>query len=130
MKTELMSTDEVSVREVSQCAMDHAPCITFGQFRLVAKQREWSLAFLHETVRAEIERPTETLTRILRSGPRETVIPYTVLIELYHKATRPKPALAGEKSCGCGCGGQLRGRQRYASPACRKRASRAAKNAA
>jgi hypothetical protein len=51
----------------------------------------------------------------------EVVLPYTCLIALYNKATQPTPALVGEKVCACGCGAKVRGKQRYASPACRKR---------
>jgi hypothetical protein len=58
-------------------------------------------------------------------GRRSIAIPYPCLIELYQQATRPKPPLAREKACGCRCGGALRGKQRYASAVCRKRAQRA-----
>lgn len=37
---------------------------------------------------------------------------------------KSNPTLASEKTCACGCGGKLRGKQRYASSSCRKRASR------
>jgi hypothetical protein len=112
--------------------MYQAPCITFGQFRAVAQQREWSEAWLVEQCRGQLEEPTATIRRVLygalvdgkRVSLAEVVLPYTCLITLYNKATQPKPALVGEKACVCGCGAKLRGKQRYASPACRKRAQR------
>jgi hypothetical protein len=130
----------LSRREISQSAIDQAPCITFGQFRKVARQREWSLEWLVEQCKAEIDRPTDTIRRVLegarveghRQGERwvapywddmaEVALPYRCLIELYQRATQP--ALAGGRACVCGCGGSLRGRQKFASVACRKRASR------
>jgi hypothetical protein len=134
--------DDRRQREISQSAVSHAPCVTFRAFRQVAKQHEWSLEWLVEQCKAELDRPTDTIRRVLegarveghRQGERwvaphsddmaEVVLPYQCLIGLYERATRSHPALTGERSCACGCGGQLRGRQQFASGACRKRASR------
>jgi hypothetical protein len=134
--------DDSDQREISQAAVDQAPCITFGQFRKVARQREWSLEWLVEQSKAELDRPTETIRRVLegarveshRQGDRwvapywddmaEVVVRYRCLIELYQRATQPTPTLPGESACACGCGGELRGKQKFASAACRKRVSR------
>jgi hypothetical protein len=127
---------------VSHAAVDQAPCITFGQFRKVARQREWSLEWLVEQCKAELDRPTDTIRRVLEGarveGHRQddkwvaphwddltdVVLPYRCLIVLYQRGTRSQPALAGERACACGCAGQVRGKQKYASVACRKRVSR------
>jgi hypothetical protein len=133
MRTELMPTDEVFVREISQWAVDHAPCITFGQFRQVAKQGGWSLEWLLEQSKGELDRPTETLRRIVYGAMvdgkhdllTDVVLPYGCLIRVYQRAMHLVPAQGGERACECGCGAKLRGKQHYASPACRKRAQRA-----
>jgi hypothetical protein len=109
-------------------------CITFGQFRRVAQQREWSLEWLVEQCKAEIDRPTDTVRRVLQGttvdgqhvSMAEVVLPYHGLIALYQQATAVVPALPGEKECRCGCGTALRGKQVYASDACRKRVVRRA----
>jgi hypothetical protein len=129
----VLAPEQLEQREVLQQAVEEAPCITFGEFRNLAKQRGWIFEWLLEQVKGELDKPTDTLRRImygaLVDGKHQllpdVVIPYTCLIELYQRATQPKPALTGEKACACGCGGALRGKQRYASPLCRKRAQRA-----
>src|SRR5262245_45873555 len=106
--------------------------VTFREFRKVVRTQGWSLAWLVAQCQGELDRPTDTVRRVLegaivdgkRDDMADVVLPYACLIELYQRATRPKPALAGESTCACGCGGKLRGKQRYASPTCRKRASR------
>jgi hypothetical protein len=130
------------VREVSQQAIAQAPCVTFRAFRQVAKQRGWSLAWLVEQCKADLDRPTDIIRRVLegarveghRDGDTwvapywadmaEVALPYPCLLALYQRATRPVPAVAGERACACGCGTQVRGKQRSASVACRKRVSR------
>jgi hypothetical protein len=127
-----MTTTAGTGREVPQQAVQQAPCITFGQFRQAARQQGWSPEWLLEQVRGELEQPTEVLRRVLHGATvngrhellAEVVLPYACLIRLYQRAARPTPALAGEPACQCGCGGKLRGKQRYASPACRKRRQR------
>jgi hypothetical protein len=77
-------------------------------------------------VKGELEEPKRTVERILKTGPAETVIPYTCLIELYKKAAA-KPGAGkstGKGFCGDGCGQRVIGRQKFASDACRKRAAR------
>jgi hypothetical protein len=116
--------------------MNQAPWVTCRVSRKVAKQHEWSLEWLVEQCKAELDRPTDTIRRVLEGARVEgnwddmadVLLPYRCLIELYQRATRPKPALAGQKACACGCGGVLRGKQSYASPACRKRVSRKGEN--
>jgi hypothetical protein len=120
-------------REVLPQAVENAPCITFGQFRHVAKQQEWSIVWLVDQVKGEIDTPTDTVRRIVHGTVvdgkhqllADRVLPYRCLIELYQRATTPKPPIVGIKACGCGCGDALRGKQQYASPLCRKRAQRA-----
>jgi len=106
--------------------VDQTSCITFNQFRHVAKQRGWTIDSLTVLVKGELDEPKRTIERILKTGPTETVIPYTCLIELYQKATATpaegKPT--GKGYCADGCGQQVMGRQKFASDACRKRAAR------
>jgi hypothetical protein len=122
--------------------MNQAPCVTFREFRKVAEQHAWSLEWLVEQCKAVLDRPTDTIRRVLDGarveghweggtwvaphwdGMAEVVVPYRCLIDLYQRATQPHPALAGERACACGCGGQVRGRHKWASPACRKRVQR------
>jgi hypothetical protein len=122
--------------------MNQAPCVTFREFRRVAKQHEWSLEWLVEQCKAELDRPTDTIRRVLEGAQveghwegrtwvtphwddmAEVVVPYRCLIALYQRATQPTPALPAERACACGCGGKLRRKQKFASAACRKRASR------
>jgi hypothetical protein len=113
--------DQMLMRAVKQ-----APCITFGQFRLLAKRQNWTVESLAAFVKAELDEPKRTLERILKTGPVETVIPYTCLIEVYLGATA-KPAEGkptGKGFCADGCGQRMIGRQKFASDACRKRAAR------
>ena len=106
-----------SQRRVSQQAVEKAPCITFGQFRHVAKQRGWPIAWLVEQVKGELDKPTDTLRRVMHGSLvdgrhdmlTDVVIPYRCLIELYQRAIQPKPALVGDRVCACGCGGLVRG---------------------
>jgi hypothetical protein len=51
---------QLEQRKVLQQAVEKAPCITFGQFRHVAKQRGWLIAWLVEQAKGEIDRPTDT----------------------------------------------------------------------
>jgi len=104
--------------------VDRSPCITFNQFRHIAKQQGWTVDSLATFVKGELDEPKRTLERILKTGPADTVIPYTCLIELYQKATIIPSGLPGEKSCACGCGGKVRGKQKFATSACQRRAHR------
>jgi hypothetical protein len=85
--------------------------VTFAQFRALAKHQGWTGDFLVAFVKGKIDEPKRTVERILKTGPADNVIPYTCLIELYQKATVIPSAPPGEKSCACGCGGKIRGRQ-------------------
>jgi hypothetical protein len=77
-----------------------------------------------EQVKGELDKPTDTLRRILHGAIvdgkhdmlADVVISYTCLIQLYQRATQSKPALAGEKACACGCGAQVAGRKKWATP--------------
>jgi hypothetical protein len=55
-------------REILQQTIEKANCITFSQFRHIAKQREWSEERLGEQVKGEIDRPTDTLRRIMHGA--------------------------------------------------------------
>ena len=131
---------DLHIREPSQDEIESAPTITFAQFRKVAKAEGWDLDYLLHAVGYQLDEPTKTLHRVLEGAHVEghrcyddkwvpahwtdmadVVLPYTCLLDLYDKATKPKPALAGERSCACGCKGLVRGKQQYASPACRVR---------
>jgi hypothetical protein len=106
--------------------VDEALCVTFGRFRHVAKQQGWTVESLAAFVKGELDEPKRRMERILKTGPVETVIPYTCLIELYQKATA-KPAEGkptGKGFCADRCGQRVIGRQKFASDACRKRAAR------
>ena len=106
--------------------IDATPCITFGDFRTLAKREGWTVDTLVAEARGEIDEPKRTLEHILKSGPVTTVIPYTCLIRLYQKttaaSTQRKPT--GKVYCADGCGRRVIGRQKFATDACRKRVAR------
>jgi len=109
---------------VLMARVDQASCVTFGQFRILAKRQGWTVDSLAAFVKGELDEPKRTIERILKTGQAETVIPYTCLLQLYEKATLTPPALAGEKSCAYGCAGKVRGKQKFATPAYQRRAHR------
>ena len=106
--------------------VDRDPCITFNQFQALAKRRGWTVDFLAAFVKGELDEPKRTIERILKTGPAETVIPYTCLIELYLKATAKlaEGTPTGRGYCVDGCGQRVMGRKKFASDAYRKRAAR------
>jgi hypothetical protein len=106
--------------------VDDAPCITFKQFRDVAKREGWTVERLIALVKGGLDEPKRTIERILKTGPAETVIPYTCLIGLYQKATvtPAEGTPTGKGYCADGCGQRVMGRQKFATDACRKRAAR------
>jgi hypothetical protein len=130
--TPMFAPEPQEQQEILQHAVEKAPCITFGQFRSVARYRGWTVEWLREQVADEIEKPTETLRRVMHGALvdgkhqllAETVVPYRCLIALYQRATQPTPAPAGEKACACGCGARARGQKKWATPGCRKRVQR------
>jgi hypothetical protein len=83
------------------------PPITYAQFREVSKAQGWSSEWLFDQVRGHVDKPTETIDRLLkgvfvpahRQGREytpahwddlaDTVIPYDCLLTLYHAAIRP-----------------------------------------
>jgi len=54
-------------------------------------ERSGTLDSLAAIVKGELDELRRTVERILKTGPADTVIPYTCLIELYQTATA-KPA--------------------------------------
>jgi hypothetical protein len=76
--------------------------------------------------KGELDEPKRTVERILKTGPAETVIPYTCLIELYQKTTAkpPEGKPTGKGYCADGCGQRVIRRQKFATDACCKRSAR------
>jgi hypothetical protein len=128
----VVGSEKLEKREVFQQAVEETPRITNGQFRQASTQRRWTFRWLLEQVKDEIDKPTDTVRRILHgtlvNGKHDmladVVIPYRCLIQLYQRATQSKPAHAGEKACACGCGAKVRGKKKWATPGCRKRVQR------
>jgi hypothetical protein len=100
--------------------------ITCAQFRTLVKKEHWTESMLVAERHGQLDEPTKTIRCILTSNPADTVNPYACLIALYLKATA-KPAEGtptGIGFCANGCGQRVLGRQKFASDACRKRATR------
>jgi hypothetical protein len=116
--------DDNDQREISQSAIDQAPCITFAQVRDLAARKGMTLDDLVERFRGALDRPREVFTRLLDKRHGKVVIPYGAVIAWYQRATAPVLALAAEKACACGCGDKVSGRHKWASPGCRKRVQR------
>jgi hypothetical protein len=107
--------------------------VTIGEFRTLAQKRGWSEDWLIEQCRGAMDNPREVVREILsgygmtkpaftgyhhparRVSLKDTVLVWRPLITLY---------LDKGLACACGCEVELSGKQRYATPACRKRASR------
>jgi hypothetical protein len=124
MRPELMTPDEVSVREVSQWAVDHAPCITFAQVLALAMKRGMTVRDLVKQFQEDVERPREVFMRVWNWRLGAVVLPYRAVIDWYEQATAPVLAQEGKPACACGCGGMVRRRKKWASPGCRQRAYR------
>jgi hypothetical protein len=75
-------------RAIPQLAIDQAPCVTFREFRKVVKQREWSLEWLVEQSKADLNRPPDTIRRVPEGAwvegywddMADVVLPYRCLI--------------------------------------------------
>jgi hypothetical protein len=83
------------------------PRVTYAEFREVAKAQGWSREWLIEQVRGHVDKPAETIDRLLKGvfvpahgqgreytsahweNLAETVIPYGCLLGLYHAAMQP-----------------------------------------
>jgi hypothetical protein len=117
-------TADTVVREVSQRAVDHAPCITFAQVRVLAVKQGLTLRDLVAQFQEDMERPREVFMRVWDRRLDEVVMPYWAVIEWYQKVTAPVLALAGEPTCACGCGARVWGRRKWARPGCRMRVYR------
>jgi hypothetical protein len=124
MRTELMPPDEVSVREMSQWAVDHAPCITFAQVRALATKRGMTVRDLVAHFQEDMECPREVFMRVWDRRLGAVVMPYRAVTTWYQQAIAPILAQEEEPACACGCGVQVRGRRKWASPGCRKRVQR------
>ena len=64
MKTELLTTDEVSAREISEWAVDHAPCMAFAQVRALAMKQGLTVRDLAKQFQEDVEHPREVFTRV------------------------------------------------------------------
>jgi hypothetical protein len=95
--------------QARMCAVDHAPSMTCGQFSALAKPQDWTEDDVVAECRGKIDEPRRTIHRMLFTNPSDTVIPYTCLRQLSEKATAIPMAQPGQKSCECGCQGQVRG---------------------
>jgi hypothetical protein len=126
IKTELMTPDEVSVREVSQWAVDHAPCITFAQVRELAMKRGMTVRDLVAQFQEDVERSREVFTRAWDRRLSAVVMPYRAVIAWYQQAIAPILAQEEEPTYACGCGVRVRRRRKWASPGCRQRVYRRA----
>jgi hypothetical protein len=115
---------DTTVREVSQWAVDHAPCITFAQVRALAITQGLTIRDLVEQFQEEVERPREVFTRVWDTRMGEVVMPYWAVIQWFQKATAPILASHTDRACACGCGAKVSGRRKWASAACRQRVYR------
>jgi len=111
-------------REVSQWAVDHAPCITFAQVRALAMKQGLTLRDLVEQFQEEVERPREVFTRVWDKRLGGVVMPYWAVIRWYQKATAPILVSHTDRACACGCGAKVSGRRKWTSAACRQRVYR------
>jgi hypothetical protein len=107
--------------------------VTIGQFRELAQANGWSEDFLVEHCRGHMDNPREIVREILAgkgtTKPRFTgydvpakltslmdpVLVWAPLLKLYESRAQ---------GCPCGCQARLTGKQRYATPGCRKRVQR------
>jgi hypothetical protein len=115
---------ESIVREVSQRAVDHAPCITFGQVRELAAKQGMTVRDLVAQFQEDVERPREVFMRVWDRRLDAVVMPYRAVIAWYQQAIAPMLAQEEEPACACGCGAMVRRRKKWASPGCRQRAYR------
>jgi hypothetical protein len=87
-----------------------------NQCRALANRQDWTVDFPAAFVKGEMGEPKRTIERILQTGPVESVIPYTYLIELYQNATaKPAEGKPIDKGyCADGCGQRVIGGQKFA----------------
>jgi hypothetical protein len=52
---------QLEQREVFPEAVEKALCITYGRFRQIAKQRDWSIEWLVKQVKGELDKPIDEL---------------------------------------------------------------------
>jgi hypothetical protein len=130
-RRELEDTQEgmadITVQEVSQWAVDHAPCITFAQVRALAIKQGMTVRDLVAQFQEDVERPCEVFMRVRDRRLGRVVMPYRAVIAWYEQATAPILAQEGEPACACGCGVRGRRRRKWASPGCRQRLYRRAR---
>jgi hypothetical protein len=115
---------DTTVREVSQWAVDHAPCITFAQVRALAIKQGLTIRDLVEQFQEEVEHPREVFERVWDKRLGEVVMPYWAVIQWYQKATAPVLASYMDRACACRCGAKVSGRRKWARAACRQRVYR------
>jgi hypothetical protein len=113
------SITDTTGREVSQWAVDHAPCITFAQVRALAIKQGLTLRDLVEQFQEEVEHPREVFARVWDKRLGGVVMPYWAVIQWYQKATAPVLTSQTDRACACGCGAKVTGRRKWASAGCR-----------
>ena len=103
--------------------------VTFKDIAALAKRRGWRPEFLSEEFRGKIDEPSDFFHRALSCTHKGedrgwVVVPYRSVLEFYRKELSPLMVEGEIKTCLCGCGGRVHGRQKYASRYCRVRAYR------
>jgi hypothetical protein len=112
--------------------------VTYGDFQRLAHEHGWSEDWLAQQLRPHVDDPRRIAQELLagegRQRPftgdydpqavcdmRETAIPYACVLELFARTLRQERAQPGEQACECHCGKRVRGKQKYATHACRQR---------
>jgi hypothetical protein len=104
--------------------------ITFKDFATVARKRGHTAESLAERFRGKVENPSEFFERVMSckyKGEDRTgiVIPYRSVIEFYNEELHYfGESHENHRRCACGCGSPVFDRQKWASPACKKRIQR------
>lgn len=102
---------------------DLASTITCGDFAAVARRHGWTVDYLSDVFRGQIERPREFFAYAMQGQYRETVIPFRSVLDFYRKATRLPDDVPGRR-CACGCRALVFDRRRWATAGCKKRKQR------
>ncbi len=99
--------------------------VSFRDFAVLAKRRNWTPEFLAEKFRGTIEGPSEYFHRCLNGKPNwGVVISYRSVLNFYWKELGPLIQEKAVRFCICGCQRRVYGRKQYASGYCRLRRHR------